>query len=153
MSWLRTIYAFPEHHVSLAWWIALLVLFFFKSLIRLARLLPIWGKKFQRSELARKIRVLERLHQNTYGLILYLADDVVDIAIEFSWTCLMVMIISFAKGISASFLIFCVALNIGSSVVGRAYRIRGLVRGLRDYDATLERLKNKQTELSLALTP
>ena len=63
----------PEHHVALAWWIALLSPLWLPQGILLLKRLPFWGERLRQARINDDIVVLERLHNNSYGLIIYLA--------------------------------------------------------------------------------
>jgi hypothetical protein len=106
------------------------------------------GRKFRTDQLAKGIRSLEFLHDNTNGLIRYLANDATDIAIEVAY-----MLITFGvlfwrvtttKPGSIVFLIF---FNIGAAILGRAFRIKIMLSDLFDYDTSLQRLKARLAKL------
>lgn len=134
----------PEHHPNLVYWIAFLLAS--NPIWKVIKYLPVWGSRIRYNQRAIKIRVLESLHQNPYGLVLYLADGVVDVAIEFSTTCLGFLLVlrSIHVPISASSVILFLSATLGSSIVGRSFRLRGIISGLKQYDRTIASLRAKQ---------
>ena len=147
MQWLKVLYRFPEHHISAAWWIALLGLYLLKPLWRLLGVLPIWGVKYARHQRAIKIRVLERLHEDTNRLVLYVLREFFTVALEFCWICLVVAATAkLAKVYDPRMVLFYAALWFGTTTLGPVLRLSGLVSALMDYDASLAALKRKQGE-------
>jgi hypothetical protein len=144
---LHGILSWPERHVGLAWWIAIIVSspVWIKWAWRGLRTLPIWGARFQRQQLAVRIRVLERLHGDTNRLVLYLARDVLDLAWDFGWMSCIVAWMAIFKGhaFAVSPAIFFVFI-LGSSLLGNVTRLRRLVRDLQNYDTAIAELKRKQ---------
>jgi hypothetical protein len=151
MGILNDIWNFPAHHVALGWWLAAALTLwniaaniFGRAAWHLARL----GRSFREDQLAKRVRNLEYLHENTDGLIRYLAEDLMDIAIEGSLTC-VAFIILLVRLIPGSFgaMFGIVAVNISASVLGRAWRVRAMLIDLRNYPASLELLKAKIARL------
>lgn len=158
MNTLKNIWDFPAHHVSLGWWIAIAVgvwpLFrFVLAAVRKAH--AAWNRQFQASQLTAKIWWLEHLHNNTNGLMRYLAREAVDIAIE-------ICFVLTALGLSLSYLFWSkpsltlptgaillggCCLNLASTVLGRAWRVRTLLNDLHSYEVNLAKLKDKLARL------
>jgi hypothetical protein len=147
----KTMWDFPSHHVALAWWCAA-IFTLWNVISRFAvgtyGRISLLGRKFRTDQLAKGIRSLEFLHDNTNGLIRYLANDATDIAIEVAY-----MLITFGvlfwrvtttKPGSIVFLIF---FNIGAAILGRAFRIKIMLSDLFDYDTSLQRLKARLAKL------
>lgn len=147
MSVFRSAFYWPEHHASAAWWIAALLSapWWVRRLWSFLRLLPIWGSTVARNQREIKIRVLERLHNNTNLLILYVLRDALSIAFDFSLYLLaMYFGLTFGSGRSPIRMATFLCLALGSSMIGDVRRLQGIVRDLMDYDAAMGRLKAKQ---------
>jgi hypothetical protein len=145
MNFLKEIWDFPAHHVALGWWLAAALTFWnvaAKVIGRIVAHFSILGRRFQEDQLSKRIRNLEYLRENTNGLIRYLASDVVDIAIESCWMCVTFVILLIRVMPASSGAIFgIVAINISSSVIGRAWRIRTMLNDLKNYPTSVELLK------------
>jgi hypothetical protein len=156
MNTLREIWEFPAHYVALAWWItALLTIWNVRRVISsLAGRVALFGHRFQKDQLAKRLRNLEYLHENTNGLIRYIAEDAVYIAIEMSFIVLGLSIVSVyaanagpaVPGLMLAILAVF-GINFSTSVIGRAWRIRDMLCDLRNYPASAEGLKSKLNKL------
>ena len=153
VKFLQTIWEFPAHHMALAWWLAAALTlgnFIVRIIGGIGAHLSLLGRRYQQHELPLRIRTIERLHDNTNGLIRYLAEDLVDIAIEACWSSIPVVLLllpSWRTIGSLSFMFMCVVLNIATSVVGRASRIKALLKDLKNYPESVEALKEKLSKL------
>jgi hypothetical protein len=147
MHSLKEIWDFPAHHVALGWWLAAALTFWnvaVRIFGRAAGHMAILGRRYQEDQLAKRVRNLEYLHENTNGLVRYLARDLVDIAIEACLTCgAFVILLVRVIPVSSSALFGIVAINISVSVLGRAWRIRTMLNDLWNYPASVESLKAK----------
>jgi hypothetical protein len=145
MDGLRNLLTFPEHHASLAWWITILLAS--APAWRFVKLLLGWGTKFQQNQRAIKLRILKRLHGDSFALNLYLARESTEIAVESATTFIIIAIVSrtTTPPIGPSLLLFLCTLNIALSVIGRGWRVRGILNGLADYEATSDRLQKAIT--------
>jgi hypothetical protein len=106
------------------------------------------GGRFQKDQLAKRLRNLEYLHENTNGLIRYIAGDAIDVAVETSYIILSVSILcvyasfsSPASPILPGIMLAMVGINVSTSVIGRAWRIRTLLSDLKNYPASIEMMK------------
>jgi hypothetical protein len=156
MNPLREVWEFPAHYVVLAWWItALLTIWNVGPTIRsLAGRVALLGRRFQKDQLAKRLRNLEYLHENTNGLIRYIAEDAVDVAVETSYLIVVLSIISVyasysspASPFRSCIMLAMVGINVSTSVVGRAWRIRAMLRDLKNYHASVEAMKVKLDKL------
>jgi hypothetical protein len=142
---------FPAHHVSLGWWLAIAITLWnviIRNLGVIAGQLSLLGKRFRKDQTEKRIRNIEYLHDNTNGLIRYLADDTVNIAIEASWTCIsLVVLLVRLIPVRPDVLFEIIALNITTSVIGRAWRIRTMLNDLRNYPASVELLKTRLSKM------
>lgn len=139
LAWFHDIWKFPERHVSLGWWIAFALAS--KPIWRALTVLPVWGSRFRKNQRAAKIRTLETLHQNTYGLVIYLAEDLVQVAFDFAGTCVGLAFVARSTSITAASVLLIICANLSSSIIGRGLRINGVLTGLKNYEATLAQLK------------
>jgi len=151
MDFLKEIWDFPAHHVALGWWLAATLTFWnvvAKVFGRMVGHLSILGRRYQLDQLTKRVWNLEYLHENTNGLIRYLAKDVVDIAIESCWICItFVVLLIRVIPVSTGAIFGIVAINISTSVIGRAWRIRAMLNDLRNYPTSVELLKTKLSRL------
>jgi hypothetical protein len=148
VNFFKEIWDFPAHHVSMAWWIALFGVFFFRIFGRFFKQLPIWGRKYRIKQLSRRIALLEELHNDTNALLRTLAQDVIDVAIDFCWLCAsFVILYYFSQPIKLETALFIISISMGSSVAGRAMRIRRMLNDLARYDTRIGALKEKLTQL------
>ena len=151
MDFLKEIWAFPAHHVALGWWLAAALTFWnvaAKVFSRIVVHLSILGRRYQKNQLTIRIWNLEYLHENTNGLIRYLAKDVIDIAIESCWMSVTIVIVLIRViPINAGAMFGVIAVNISTSIIGRAWRIRAMLNDLRNYPTSVELLKTKLSRL------
>jgi len=126
----------------------------FSVLRFLYRRFPLWRRRFQANELAKRIRTVEYLNDNTNALVRYLAADAVEIAFGICWVflglgvvfaCLLVKVFPMSLGV-ASFAT-SISLNVASIVLGPAIRIRGILHDLANYETAIVKLKAKLVEL------
>ena len=148
MNFLKKIWDFPAHHVALAWWIALFSVFFFRIFGRIVKQLPIWGRKYRIQQLSRRIANLQLLHNDTNALLRTLAQDVIDVAIDFCWLCAsFVTIYYLAQPIKPETVLLIISTTMGSSIAGRAIRIRTMLNDLARYETRIDTLKEKLVQL------
>jgi len=145
------IWDFPSHHVSLGWWLAaILTLWNFVSqvLIGILGQLSILSREFRAGQIEARIRALEYLHDNTNRLVRSLATDVIEIAIEICYM-LIAFIVLFVRviPITTSAALFIISLNVSSSVIGRAWRIKRMLYDLNNYEVSLQKLRLKLSKL------
>jgi len=137
--------------MALAWWLAAgltLGNFIVRIIARIGAHLSLLRRRSQQHELPIRIRNIEYLHDNTNGLIRYLAEDLVDIAIEGCWSSIVVIFLLFPSWrTSGSFTFALIIWNIITSVIGRASRIRTLLKDLKNYPGSVEALKEKLSQL------
>lgn len=152
MNFWTKVWNFPEHHVALGWWLAA-ALTFWNVIIgisgRVAGQISVFGRRFQKDQLAKRIRTLEYLHENTNGLVRYLATDFVDVAIESCANCFVFIILLVRIiPVSATAMFAIIAINISISGLGRAWRIRTMLNDLNRYPTSVELLKAKLARLN-----
>ncbi len=140
----------PDHHIGIAWWIAIFISSptWIKWAWRGLRALPVWGAKLQRQQRAVRIRNLEYLHGDTYRLVLYLADEAVEMAKDLLNTLLGLVGLAWAthRAVTASSMIIFGALSFGSSLLGNVLRLRQLIHDLKNYPTAMAVLKRKQEQ-------
>jgi hypothetical protein len=160
MHFLDTIWDFPNHHVSLGWWLAAALSLWnvitpvFTRIIGKISFLGRNFRSFRNKQLAMRIHNLDYLHENTNGLIRYLATDTVDIAIESSWLCIAFVVLLFTVyPVSIGKMFAIMAFNVGTTIIGRALRIRTVLNDLRNYPKSVELLRVKFDRLYGATQP
>ena len=145
---LQGILTWPEHHIGIAWWIAIIISSpaWLKWAWRGLKALPVWGAKYQRQQRAARIRNLEYLHGDTYRLLLYLAGEAVDLAKDLLNTLLTLLGLAWVLhgNLTVSQVVIFTALSFGSSLFGNVFRLIQLVHDLKNYDAVIAILKRKQ---------
>ena len=143
---LKLAFAWPEHHVAAAWWIGVILAapWWMARFWRYLQLLPIWGSKYARHQRTIKIRVLERLHEDTNRLILYVLRDVLTIAFDLTLVAFMVAILTHFQKVPPRSIVVSACIFLGSSLIGNVVRLRAMVNDLMNYDAAVARLKAKQ---------
>jgi len=151
VNFLKEIWDFPTHHVALGWWLAAALTLYNVIAQVLSGFLGrvfIWSRRFKASQLQKRIHNVEYLHDNTNGLIRYLALDAVEIAIDFCWL-FIVLSVLFARirPIPLGAALYILSFNAATIVLGRALRIRTLLNDLRDYESRLAKLQTEMLKL------
>src|ERR1700733_2088821 len=151
-DFLDAIWNFPADHPALGWWIA--AIFTLWNVIasitgRALTQVRIFRREFRKDQMAKRIRNIEHLHDNTYGLVRYLAADFVDVAIDvsiigISFTILLIRVIH----VSGASMIAATGINIATSIIGRAWRLRTLLNDLANFPVSVEILKIKLKKLN-----
>jgi hypothetical protein len=148
---LNAIWDFPANNIALGWWLAAaLTLWNVIASVsgRALNQVVILSRKFRKDQLTKRLKNLEYLHENTNALVRYLASDAVDVAIEASWICISftILLIRFIP-VKTSGLFAIILINIGTSVIGRAWRIRTMLNDLRNYAESTKSIKAKLERL------
>jgi hypothetical protein len=135
----------PEHHVALAWWIALLSPLWLPQGILLLKRLPVWGERLRQARINDDIVVLERLHNNSNGLIIYLAFKAILILYEVAYASLLsAMMAANAHTIPLRSIVFATGLSLGCGMAGTIWRVRSMLTKLVNYETALSALKSER---------
>ena len=135
----------PEHHVALAWWIALLSPLWLPQSIGLLKRLPLWGDRLRQVRINDDIIVLERLHNNSYGLIIYLAFKAVMILYEVVYASLLsALMAASAHGVPLRSIVFATGLSFGCGLAGTVWRVSSMLTKLVNYETALSALKSER---------
>ena len=110
----------------------------------LARRVPIWSEKYRQDRIAIDIRILEGLHENTYGLVIYLAEKAAGVVLEIAYAALIAALMADRTSLSLRWVVFVTGLALSSGVFGIAWRVRTVMKRLSDYDKTMVKLRARQ---------
>lgn len=151
MNFLKDIWDFPTHHAAMGWWIAAVLTswnILWNIFSGLLGRLSIWSRQFRVNQLGKRIRNLEYVHDNAYRLIHYLASDAAQIAVELSSQLIMYSVLfSRVIPVHTSAAIYILCINLGSSVIGRAMRVRTFLNDLNNYPLSVANLQAKLSSL------
>jgi ABC-type bacteriocin/lantibiotic exporter with double-glycine peptidase domain len=93
-----------------------------------------------------RIRNLEYLHGDTYRLVLYFAVEAVDLLKDLVNTLLTLLGLAWALhgNLTVSEVVIFTAVSFGSSLLGNVFRLLQLVDDLKNYDAAVAELRQRQ---------
>ena len=141
----------PEHHAGLAWWIGIAIScpFWVIGTYRLIAQLPMWGAKWQLFQLGLQIEGIQTAHENTYGLVLYIAREILDYAVAscFSFGFVLVVCLFKPHAITLLNVVTTVSMSFIGVTLTVGLNLRRVVRALMSFETEVTALKDKQQRL------
>ncbi len=148
MQMFQALLSFPEHHIVLAWWLALAIPLCGPPLWSLLKKVPIWGLNARMSYLENNITVLENLHNNPYGLVVFLAHKATSMALEVVYACVIVTLMEGrSHPIPTPRILYAASITLAGGLAGIALRVRTVLNGLTSFSTNLPAQRQELTRL------